>query len=156
MPYKPTGRPNGRPRKSPPTHGGKPVLTPAQLRGVEAEMRLEGADNLLFQESATAVATSAGVSVRTVNRWRLDPHYKQGVEQRWGWLIARDMREHNRPRRPEPLSEQKRAALISERVNNEWGGPVESPLDGRIYTTPEEYAEHVLASGCIFWDDMPH
>jgi hypothetical protein len=63
MPYKPTGRPNGRPRKSPPILGEKPVLTPAQWRGVEAEMRLEGADNLLFEESATAVAASRPASV---------------------------------------------------------------------------------------------
>ena len=74
--------------------------------------------------------------------------------------MARNLRERNRPPRLEPLNKRQLSALIGARIRNEWRGPVESPLDGNPYTTPEDYAKHVNsmnlsdAHGLIFEEDQ--
>jgi hypothetical protein len=159
MPYKPTGRPPGRPRKTLPITGRKPVLTSAQWRGVRAEFRLDRGGPL-FTGRVTAVAERAGVSRIMVYKWRRDPSYEQGVYWLWGRLMARNLRERNRPPRLEPLNKRQLSALIGARICNEWRGPVESPLDGNLYTTLEDYAKHVNsmnlsdAHGLIFEEDQ--
>jgi hypothetical protein len=75
MPRKPTGRPNGRPRKEP----GSACLSPLQEAAIPVEVRIFRWGDKWGPGSAGAVARTIHVTARTVRDWRLPPHYDQAL-----------------------------------------------------------------------------
>jgi hypothetical protein len=142
MPYRPTGRPNGRPRKAiPPPDGTKPRLSARQWRALRAETQpiLNGVLPIVsYVAESWLVARVAGVSWRTVQRWRHDELYRRGFL----WLLQDAIAAMRRSHLSDPYSSLNIFAWVADR----WRGPVTSPLDGRRYATSEEYVDHVIAS----------
>jgi hypothetical protein len=163
MAYKPTGRPNGRPRAP---------LSDRVLEAieVEAERALADLPPLTLQQLSDATKLS-----RTACRkWRLDQRYQDAVNGRLTGLILERMEEleaerkyratRKRDRRQWWLGESRNFwATLTKRQKAEhirrevrawtcktWPGhPVRSMVDGQLYDTPEELAEHYLATGRI-------
>jgi hypothetical protein len=142
MPYRPTGRPNGRPRKViPPPDGTKPRLSARHWRALRAEtlpIRSGVSPVVSYVAESWQVARVAGVSWRTVQRWRHEELYRRGFL----WLLRGTIAAMRRSHLSDPYSSLNIFAWVADR----WRGPVTSPLDGRRYATAEEYAAHLRAA----------
>jgi len=146
MPYRLTGRPNGRPRKViPPPDGMPPNLSMRQWRalGVEtAPFFARVPPPVGFIENTRSVARAAGISRRTVQRWRHDELYGRGFL----WLLRDVMAALQQLHRNERWLDLYPEDAIYGWVEDNWHRSSRSPLDGRLYTTSEEYALHLLRS----------
>src|SRR5262245_50913082 len=133
MPYKPTGRPTGRPRKSiPPPDGRLPHVSARQWRGLQAETQpfLDGLPPLpIFVEETSQVARVAGVNQRTVQRWRHDELYRRGFV----WLVRFSISDLQHLHSGRPYVSEQRILEIHAWLADHWRGPVTSPLDGQTY-----------------------
>jgi hypothetical protein len=156
MPYKPTGRPSGRPRKSvPPPDGTLPHVSARQWQGLQAETQpfLDGLPPLpIFVEQTTEVAHAAGVTQRTVQRWRHDELYHRGFL----WLVRFSISDLQHLHSNRQYVSEQRILEIHAWLGDHWRGPVTSPLDGQTYPTSEEFAAHLVRAkafhpDCQFW-----
>lgn len=150
MPYKPTGRPPGRPRRSIPLDDGeKPVLRQRQWRALREEVRpfLHGTPVLpYFVQRTVGVAAAAKVAQRTAQRWRRDKCYQRGFR----WVVNETIihlqnlciSKGNLP----VILHRQRILELNAWLADHWRGPVKSPLDGQIYTSSEAYAAHLVNS----------
>lgn len=144
MPYRPTGRANGRPRKViPPPDGTKPRLSERQWRALRAETQpfLDRLPPLpSFVEGTSQVAGVAGVTQRTVQRWRKDELYRRG----FFWLLRESISALQRLHSNRQYVSEQRILEIHAWLADYWRGPVTSPLAGRAYATSDEYAAHLI------------
>ena len=146
MPYRPTGRPNGRPRKTvPPPDGAKPTLSTRQWWALREETKPfseEVSPPLGFAAESRLVAGVAGVSQRTVQRWRHDELYARGFR----WLLRDCIAtlQHLHSKRPWWSWDEQLHLEIHAWIADHWRGPRRSPLDGRLYMNSEDYSTHVI------------
>jgi len=170
MPYKPTGRPNGRPRKRAPTDGRRPVLTGRQWAALRYEAKHPEANQ-------SEIARAVGVTRSAVSLWQKSPHYVSGRQwlktmttnaamkadlRRQASLIVKRLeaeaaedRARRRKSSPKPEEWETRLELLRGEISRSWRGPVEG-LDGKLYTDPQEYFDHVRNwrfpdGGRAFW-----
>ena len=147
MPKKKAARSRGRPPKEPSPFAEKPRLTPKKWRGLERELlgikdQFQSDD---WPSELHAVATAAGVTERAVRQWRDDdPEYLRGL----GWLMAAKLTERldrGDPEQSEPtLTEKQRAGFLHVFVKRNWTGPVQSPIDKKVYSSIDDYVAHLL------------
>lgn len=155
MPYKPTGRNPGRPKKpaSVSVRGNvRPNLTPNQWRAIRAELNLLGGrdlDRWPLHVSLNAVAVRAGVSKNAVWKWRKMDSYRDGLK----WLFLRDVvagvrQELRRDTisHARKLSKEEREFEIWEHVSLHWPqeGEVVSPYDDKVYNSVDAYVRHLM------------
>lgn len=175
MPYEPSGRPNGRPRKIiPPDDGSKPNLPAFLWRAlaVEAEHFAGGREPWPSTARAQKVADEAGVSRRAIEKRRRDdpdPLYRRGllwlIRERWiAKLSAKLGAADEEPAadgfagwevlwRGERQKWRREYMLRWARRNWPKKAPaaVRSQFDGKVYSDVEAYAEHLLANGFMPW-----
>jgi len=154
MPYKRTGRPVGRPRKSiPPDDGQKPRLPGCQWRALQQEVRpfLEGVPVLpRFVQRTQQVADAAGVTQRTAQRWRKDKLYQRGFH--WNLTEVVSYLQHlniSKGQNWRLLADLQQILEVHAWLADHWRGPLRSPLDGQIYSTSEAYAGHLIEAGAF-------
>lgn len=164
MPYKPTGRPPGRPRKrapQPDEQGEQPSLSGAKWRALAREYaglnwkRVADVNDTRWpsETPAARVAQYAGVSRRVIYKWRNDPWYAQGLI----WLMSNELLSNimnNHDEESALKSENNRGALLHKYVKDNWDGPTTSPIDGEIYYTIEDYVDHLIEEGVWPADDI--
>ena len=154
MPYKPTGRKPGRPRKQLliPSLGEKPKLKPSQWAALAAEYQSIdwSRDTWPSRAALRKVAANAEVSREAVRKWRLDPLYHRGLV----WLAAEDVSaalEQESPRPSWLRSKRQSNALLGVHLKQHWQGPTVSPLDGKTYDTWEGYLRHLQDYPDAIW-----
>lgn len=144
MPYRPTGRFSGRPRKViPPPDGTMPRLAARQWHALRAETQpfLDGLPPLpRFVEETSQVADVAGVTQRTVQRWRHDELYRRGFV----WLLRDTISALQRLHSNRRYVFDQRILEVQAWLGDHWRGPVTSPVDGQRYATSDEYAAHLV------------
>ena len=125
--------------KGRPTH---PPLTEKRQRAVVAEIKLWNvADGWATSRD---VADLAGLSHTAIIKARKAPAYNLA---RLNGAAAK-FTEHSKSRAqserpPFKFSSDHRMAQFKELLKN-WSGPIQSPLDGELYATPEQYLQHIL------------
>jgi len=150
MPYCPTGRPPGRPRKK--AYEGKigdrPNLSQQKWVALTAELRLaQDSDHEPWPSFASlrSVARYAGVSHQTIWKWRKDPAYRQGFM----WLAAHEVNEafESKPT-SKPLdnfigSKRSNLANLHLEIHRTWKGPLDCMACGETIEQPEAYFQHI-------------
>ena len=155
MPTKKTGRSRGRPPKEPSPFGERPQLTAKQWLGLDREFHSIKdqwqSDSCPWRAPLHAVATAAGVTERAARGWRKDPEYLRGL----GWLLSEQLSAKiaaGDSKEPAPkLTDQQRAARLHVFVKQNWTGPVQSPIDEKVYSSIDDYVGHLLAHGVMPW-----
>lgn len=164
MPYKPTGRPAGRPRRGEWANEWrrKPTLSPRQWKAVQVEVEWLDWDVVLSSQerlndiskfpstlSAGQISVRIHVSRQLVNRWRRSAPYSQGII----WALARAFSKRRakarRSRRITYQSPPSRFAETLDAVKANWpeAGGVRSPLTDKVFDDPGEYAAHISENG---------
>ncbi len=129
-------------------------LSESQKRALERELRFQRFTpggkwftNLPVQH----VADYAKVTRPTVYSYRNDPNYRRAFLRQLDERIAKKLI----PRLEErdvvraqtavmpALSENERHRRQAVEVAAQWTGPVRSPIDGKLYSTPNDYAQHL-------------
>lgn len=144
-----TARSRGRPKKEPSPFSEKPRLTAKQWLGLEREfLGIKDqwqSDGWPSRAPPHAVATAAGATERAVRYWREDPEYLRGLE----WLLSEQLSARfaaGDSKEPAPkLTDQQRAARLHIFVKQNWTGPIQSPIDKKIYSSIDDYTAHLLA-----------
>ncbi|WP_147164030.1 hypothetical protein [Pararhodospirillum oryzae] len=90
------------------------------------------------------IAEAVGVSRQMVYLWRRDTRYRQGLFWLAGEKIAETLIEDQKRKDIAPTSTEQRRVNLEIYIRDHWSGPVESPLDGEVYETIEDYIGHVL------------
>jgi hypothetical protein len=155
MPYKPTGRPNGRPPKLPPWH--------RRAINVELAYVVPGLEPWPSTASVGEVAAAAGVTRRAVRERRKCPLYRAELLRRFERLLAKQLEADHAAEQPpsappswwsewtrktwKEIDNATRAEWVKVWVERNWTGPTRSPLDGEVYDTREAYIAHLLAAG---------
>lgn len=165
VPYKPTGRPNGRPKKPAPVSGVCPRLTEKQW----AAARFVAANP---ESSLAGVARAVNVSRQAVHQWISDETFKMGRV----WLdvqaLLKCLEEGDSRRKAEKeaavrkyLGTKETAfellyfSLMADYRRAEAANPgtwsVVSMADGQTYTDPQAYIDHLRQSGCVPVGHLP-
>ena len=155
MPMKKTGRSRGRPNKEPSSFGEKPNLTDTQWLALECEWRGCGEEFLKDEwpsgTAAEIVARAAGVSRQMVHNWRTGPKYRHEYRRGLVWLLIERLTRSlatGDPKDPDPkLTRPQHAALLHVFVKRNWTGSAQSPIDKKIYLSPDKYVAHLMAAG---------
>jgi hypothetical protein len=143
VPYKPTGAPPGRPRKS----SNRKRAQQIDL----ASVKRFGPGRWTFGMKASRLAQQAGVKRQTGYRWRSDPNYQHQLLQLFVDKIIDDLRaEQQRPKAPVWLRKDWRERFSSQ-LEKYWRGPVRSHLNGKLYRSPKAYERHILESNSVSW-----
>lgn len=161
MPYKPTGRPNGRPKKVAPVEGLRPNLTEKQWAAVRFSASHPHA-------SLAEIARAAKVSRQAVHQWQSNLHFQMARD----WIEIQELSQALVERLAEGDARRKAAKDAAIRkyfgtkdfaferlywlVTNDYRSTeaktpgswsVVSMADGKTYTNPDEYIEHIRESG---------
>lgn len=175
LPYKPTGRKPGRPKKVPTQWGTRPLLSPRQWAALHYELArigsLQDLDGHAWPSHASLgqVSRAVGVSREAVRKWRSDPDYRRGLNYLISDLVAATLREHNESEQSKRLRKMPRRLQMSPTnakrdgdanldvfLRQNWTGPTKSMLDGKVYSDPYSYLRHVKDhSGAIWVGDLP-
>jgi hypothetical protein len=163
VPYKPTGRPSGRPKKAPPDEGARPDLTEKQWVAIQFVVSTPHA-------SDAEIARAANVSRQAVHQWRSDDHFEAGcawleVEQLSRALLQRAAEGDARREAERDTARLKHLGtdayafeflhfrLIEDyrqvEAKNPGGWSVVSMADGKTYTDPEAYVRHLKEGGYV-------
>lgn len=169
MPYRPTGRSPGRPKRADWLPDGSPNLTEAQRKALDHELRYARErlgcggwlDEWPSNASARRVAKLAGVTHRTVLKWRKSPAYAHALlnsvsEAIAKWLETKD--QEDRKTTPYPHTKERTYNLIATLARrhraNTGEQRIQSPIDGLFYTA-EDYAQHITDNGLTLRELVP-
>ena len=155
MTMKKTARPRGRPTKEPSLFGEKPNLTDTQWLALEREWRGCGEgylkDEWPSKTPADRVAQVAGVSRQTVHNWRTIPKYRHEYRRGLDWLLIERLTQSlttGDPKEPDSkLTRQQHADILLSFIKQNWTGSVQSPIDEKVYLSPDKYVAHLIAAG---------
>jgi len=164
MPYKRTGKPAGRPRKTATAMGSRPSLSSEQWVALDLELasvhwgawvsRASSGDEELpwpSKASLAKIANSVGKSREAVRKWRGSINYWRGLM----WLACKKINAENSsdeapapsPARSKPSAD----ANLYVHLKSNWTGPTESPLDGKIYEDVGAFFRHIQQHPDAIW-----
>ena len=155
-------RKRGRPKKDSSAPEG---LTPAQIRGVSAEIenhpslkRMTVSDSPLceiskpFHRPAQRVAAAAGVSKRIVEKWRKEStlyieaatlKLRKELNGQFADLITIRLADRDKAWIKERTLPETGAIERGRWIKRHWRGSVKSPIDGQIFEDPDSYFLHM-------------
>ena len=150
MPYNPTGRPPGRPKKKPYDGkiGDRPNLSQQKWRALTRELQgVRDWEREPWPSSASSrsIADHVGVSHQTICNWRKDPAYRQGLI----WLVALLLNEIMGSTQPSKALQDflatKRSNLVNFQfeIGREWKGPVVCLACGETFEEAGSYSQHM-------------
>ena len=165
MPYKLTGRANGRPR------GARTELSAEQRAALAVEFEMGGfrLSGEFAWPSAALVAERVGVTRRAVQKWRQADIYAAALVNLIADRAAAEMDrrdaeqaaldaltdpdDHDRVRAMTPIEYRR---YVRHFVRQGWPGhPFRSQLDGRLYTSQKSYADHLIEAKAIPATEWP-